>query len=114
MNNDPNEGYPQTAEAAEAFLNSLTFDDDAPVPELPGPQAPVTVLRTVRIPFEMDQRIRQEADARGVSMSDLIRDWLAIELAALDDDDAPISRADARRALTAALASLHPLHQRPA
>ncbi|WP_063046295.1 ribbon-helix-helix protein, CopG family [Nocardia pseudovaccinii] len=105
--------YPQTAEEADEFLDSLTFDDDAPVPQLPGPDAPVTVLRAVRIPVEMDQRIRHEAETRGVSMSDLIRDWLAIELAALNEDDTPISRADAQRALTAALANLHPL-QRPA
>ncbi|QLY29914.1 ribbon-helix-helix protein, CopG family [Nocardia huaxiensis] len=113
MNDRPGEDYPRNAAEAEEFLKDLTFDDDAPVGELPGPDAPVTVLRSVRLPFEMDQRIREEAEHRGISMSDLIRDFLAIELAALDDD-APISRADARRALTAALANLHPLHQRPA
>ncbi|BAW06405.1 hypothetical protein [Nocardia seriolae] len=113
MSDYPDRGYPHTAEEARDFLADLTFDEDTPEPELPGPDTPVTVLRTVRLPYAMDQRIRAEADHRGVSMSDLIRDFLTIELAALDDDT-PISRADARRALTAALANLSPLHRNPA
>ncbi|MFI1912696.1 hypothetical protein [Nocardia sp. NPDC020380] len=113
MTDYPDHGYPHTADEAKEFLADLTFDDDAPEPDLPGPDTPVTVLRTVRLPFAMDQRIRAEAEHRGVSMSDLIRDFLVIELAMLDDDT-PISRADARRALTAALANLHPVQHRPA
>ncbi|MEU1431152.1 hypothetical protein ABZ412_29200 [Nocardia sp. NPDC005746] len=109
MSDHPDQGYPNTAAEARDFLDSLTFDEDAPEPDIPGPDTPVTVLRTVRLPYAMDQRIRAEADHRGVSMSDLIRDFLTIELAALDDDT-PISRADARRALSAALANLSPAH----
>ncbi|MGV9661535.1 hypothetical protein ACWDUL_15905 [Nocardia niigatensis] len=112
MTDYPDQGYPHTAEEARDFLDSLTVDEDAPEPDLPGPDAPVTVLRTVRLPYAMDQRIRAEADHRGVSMSDLIRDFLTIELAALDDDT-PISRADARRALSAALANLSPVQRHP-
>ncbi|GAB0108405.1 hypothetical protein JMUB6875_74210 [Nocardia sp. JMUB6875] len=110
MNDYPDKGYPHTADEARDFLDNLTFDEGAPEPDLPGADTPVTVLRTVRLPYAMDQRIRAEADHRGMSMSDLIRDFLTIELAALDDDT-PISRADARRALSAALANLSPVHR---
>ncbi|WP_378730843.1 ribbon-helix-helix protein, CopG family [Nocardia brasiliensis] len=103
--------FPSTPRGVDELMDSLVFDD-APVPEadVPPPLTPgedIMVVRSLRIPLDMDQAIKAEAQARGISMSELIRDWLAIELAALADDQ-PISRADALRAL----AGVRPIHHR--
>jgi hypothetical protein len=97
--------YPMpTPEQVDALMDNpaLAWEDvpeDQAPPELGESEAEaVMVVRSLRMPLEMDQRIRAEADARGVTWSELIRDWAAIELAALADDQ-PISRADAMRAL---------------
>lgn len=50
------------------------------------------------MPVESDRCIPAEAEARGVTWSELLRGRAAIELAALPDDQ-PISRADVLRAL---------------
>jgi len=62
------------------------------------------VVRSLRLPTDLDQRVKAVAQARGVAMSALVREWIELELAALEQDQ-PISRADALRAL----ASLRPL-----
>lgn len=103
--------FPTTPQGVDELMDSLVFDD-APVREsdVPPPMAPgedIMVVRSLRIPLDMDQSIKAEAQARGITMSELIRDWLAVELAALADDQ-PISRADALRAL----AGVRPIHHR--
>ncbi|WP_069162746.1 hypothetical protein [Nocardia altamirensis] len=103
--------FPSTPQGVEELMNSLVFDDE-PVrdADLPAPLAPgedIMVVRSLRLPLAMDQSIKAEAQARGLTMSELIRDWLAVELAALADDQ-PISRADALRAL----AGVRPIHPR--
>ncbi|WP_028478819.1 hypothetical protein [Nocardia sp. CNY236] len=77
------------------------------------------VSRTVRLPFEMNERIKAEAAAREVNYSDVLRDWLAIGAAATavqTQGDDMVSRAEVQRvmALALALASVHPLQKRPA
>ncbi len=94
-------------------------DETAPEPDLPEPGAPVMVSRTVRLPFEMNERIKAEAAAREVNYSDVLRDWLAIGAAATavqTQGDDMVSRAEVQRvmALALALASVHPLQKRPA
>lgn len=59
--------------------------------ELPPSNAPVTVVRPVRLPFELDALVRALADARGVSMSTLIREWIAAGLAAAGQAPDPVS-----------------------
>ncbi|WP_159080560.1 ribbon-helix-helix protein, CopG family [Nocardia suismassiliense] len=103
--------FPATPQGVDELMDSLVFDD-APVREadVPPPMTPgedIMVVRSLRLPLDMDQSIKAEAQARGISMSELIRDWLAVELAALADDQ-PISRADALRAL----AGVRPIHPR--
>ncbi len=93
LSQDPNE-----------FMDSLTFGADAPAPPVPDAEHPVMVVRSVRWPLGLDARLKAAAQARGVSMSQLVRDWVELELTALENDQ-PISRADALRAL----ASLRPL-----
>ncbi|WP_405180915.1 hypothetical protein OG225_06925 [Nocardia sp. NBC_01377] len=89
-------------------VDALMDNPDLTWEEVPATEAPpvlteadaeeVMVVRSLRMPLELDRRIRAEAEARGVTWSELLRDWAAIELAALSDDQ-PISRADAMRAL---------------
>ena len=88
----------------DEFMDSLTFGADAPAPPIPDEEHPVMVVRSVRWPLALDARLKAAAQARGVSMSQLVRDWVELELTALENDQ-PISRADALRAL----ASLRPL-----
>lgn len=80
------------------FMESLEFGAHAPEDELPPAGAPVMVVRSLRLPVEVDARVKAAAAQRGVSTSTLIREWIEQELAALDHDE-PISRADALRAL---------------
>jgi Ribbon-helix-helix protein, copG family len=72
--------------------------------ELPPPDAPVTVVRPVRLPYEMDALVRALAEARGLSMSTLIREWIAAGLAATGQSSDPVTELrhsldSARRAL---------------
>jgi predicted DNA-binding protein len=60
----------------------------------------VMIVRSLRLPFELDQRLKAAAQRRGVPTSTLVREWIELELTALEDDQ-PISRADALRALAA-------------
>jgi predicted DNA-binding protein len=73
---------------------------DAPDRELPPRGAAVMVVRSLRLPVELDQRVKAAAEKRGVPTSTLVREWIELELTALEDDQ-PISRADALRALAA-------------
>jgi predicted DNA-binding protein len=88
----------------QEFMESLTFGADAPAPPVPDIDHPVMVVRSVRWPLELDARLKAAATARGATMSQLVRDWIELELTALENDQ-PISRADALRAL----ASLRPI-----
>lgn len=95
---------------------ALLADPNLTWEEVPADQAPplaesetVMVVKSLRLPPEMDAQVQAEADARSVSWSELIRDWIAAALAELADDQ-PISRADALRAL----AALHPVNRRTA
>jgi hypothetical protein len=96
--------YPApTPEQAERFMNDPNIVwQDAPADQPPPPaeSEAVMLVRSLRLPPELDAQVQAEADARGVSWSELIRDWIAVELAALGEDQ-PISRADAMRALAA-------------
>jgi predicted DNA-binding protein len=93
---------PETPEGVRDFMAGLAFGEDAPAP--PRLEGEVMVPRSLRWPAELDQRVKAVAKARGISMSQLIREFAETELAALENDQ-PISRADALRAL----AGLRPL-----
>jgi predicted DNA-binding protein len=60
----------------------------------------VMVVRSLRLPVELDRRVKAAAEKRGVPTSTLVREWIELELTALENDQ-PISRADALRALAA-------------
>lgn len=99
------QGLPRTAEEAQQFMNDMTFAEP-PSPEeeaellasLPPRGSAVMVVRSLRLPLELHERIKAVAEARGVPASTLIREWIEVELAALENDE-PISRADVLRAV---------------
>lgn len=98
---------PSTPDEAREVMDSLTFesapasreDEEALLATLPPPGAEVMVVRSLRIPIDVDDAVAAAAKDAGVPKSTWIRQ--AIETAlAMQADDQPISRADALRALT--------------
>ena len=101
-----NDRAPGTPDEARELMNNLTFDPP-PSPEqaeallatLPSAGTEVMVVRSMRLSVDVDEAIAAAAKSAGLPKSTWIRQ--AIETAlALQDDDEPISRADALRALT--------------
>ncbi|WP_192772201.1 hypothetical protein [Plantactinospora soyae] len=73
--------------------------DDAQPVELPTPDTDVPMVsRSVRLPLDTYERVRAAADARGIGVTTLMRQWIEAGLADLDDS-ATVSLADVRRAL---------------
>lgn len=90
---------PERSEDVQPFMDGLQFSDETA--ELPPPSGDtVMVVRSLRLSLELDKRLKTAAEARGVPMSTLVREWIELELTALEHDQ-PISRADALRALAA-------------
>lgn len=88
---------PERAEDVQPFMDGLRISEEtAETP--PVPDGPVMVVRSLRLTLDLDRRVKAAAEARGVPTSTLVREWIELELAALEDDR-PISRADALRAL---------------
>ncbi|MEQ4303199.1 hypothetical protein ABNF97_17720 [Plantactinospora sp. B6F1] len=75
--------------------------DGAPPVELPIPDTDVPMVsRSVRLPLDTYERVRSAAEARGIGVTTLMRQWIEAGLADLDDS-ATVSLADVRRALAA-------------
>ncbi|WP_344751058.1 hypothetical protein [Micromonospora olivasterospora] len=60
-------------------------------------------MRGVRLPVNLDQRVRDAADAAGVKASTLIREWIELGLTELENDR-PVSLSAPRRPIAAAQA----------
>ncbi|GLI03845.1 ribbon-helix-helix protein, CopG family [Phytohabitans aurantiacus] len=74
---------------------------DGPAAELPVPDSDVPMVsRSVRLPVETYERVREAAEARGIGVTTLMRQWIEAGLADLDDS-ATVSLADVRRAIAA-------------
>jgi predicted DNA-binding protein len=67
-----------------------------PVPDTEGPM----VSRSLRLPLELDERLRGLAAARGVGATTLMRQMIEAGVVELDDT-AVVPLADVRRALAA-------------
>ena len=82
--NDPSYGDLAEAEEAAAALAAgrLTFTFGGDAPAAPPPGAPVSVVRPVRLSYEVDAAVKAIAEARGVTVSALIREWVQSGLAA--------------------------------
>jgi predicted DNA-binding protein len=80
--------------------------DEGQPAELPAPDSDVPMVsRSVRLPVETYERVREAAEARGMGVTTLMRQWIEAGLADLDES-ATVSLADVRRAI-AALAHPH-------
>ncbi|TDB80870.1 MULTISPECIES: hypothetical protein [unclassified Micromonospora] len=73
--------------------------DESQPAQLPTPDTDVPMVsRSVRLPLETYERVRAAAEARGIGVTTLMRQWIEAGLADLDDS-ATVSLADVRRAL---------------
>ncbi|AEB43619.1 hypothetical protein VAB18032_12525 [Micromonospora maris AB-18-032] len=73
--------------------------DESRAVELPVPDTDTPMVsRSVRLPLETYERVRAAADARGIGVTTLMRQWIEAGLADLDDS-ATVSLADVRRAI---------------
>ena len=102
-----NNELPQTPEDVAAFMSNLTFepaptaeDEAALIDSLPPAGSDVMVVRSVRLPVELDQAVAAAATAAGTPKTTWIRQAIEMALAVQAEDDQPISRAEALRALT--------------
>jgi hypothetical protein len=58
------------------------------------------IVRSLRLPLELDQAVAAAARAEEIPKTVWIRQAIEMALAVQSDDDQPISRAEALRALT--------------
>ncbi len=74
---------------------------ERPATDLPVPDSDVPMVsRSVRLPLDTYERVREAAEARGLGVTTLMRQWIEAGLADLDDSTT-VSLADVRRALAA-------------
>jgi predicted DNA-binding protein len=103
----PKNELPQTPEAVAAFMDRLS-SEPAPTPQdeaallesLPPAGSAVMVVRSLRLPLELDEAVAAAAKAAEVPKTTWIRQAIEMALAVQAEDDQPISRAEALRALT--------------
>jgi predicted DNA-binding protein len=100
-------GVPRKPEDIAAFLDGLTFepvpahqDESALLDALPPPGSSVMVVRSLRLPLELDEAVAAAAKAAEMPKTTWIRQAIEMSLAVQAEDDQPISRAEALRALT--------------
>ena len=95
---DRNDALKRFHDGGDSIADLL--DERSPA-ELPVPDTDVPMVsRSVRLPAETYERVRAAADARGLGVTTLMRQWIEAGLADLDDS-ATVTLADVRRALAA-------------
>ena len=107
MTTDPS-GLPQTPDQVTVFMDGLTYTDKhVPEHDLPPVLADgedVLVPRSFKLPTQLDTALARLATARGISKSELVRQYLdaavAADLTAGPSSEVLIPLADALRALT--------------
>ena len=102
-----NNELPQAPEEVAAFMDGLIFepaptvqDEAALIDSLPPAGSDVMVVRSLRLPLELDLAVAAAAKAGEIPKTTWIRQAIEIALAVQAEDDQPISRAEALRALT--------------
>jgi len=65
------------------------------------------VMRGVRLPVSLDQRVRAAAAQAGVSFSALVREWIELGLTEMEDGDKTLRLSVLRRAIAHAAQSGH-------
>jgi predicted DNA-binding protein len=95
---DRNDALKQFHDGGDAIADLI---DDHPAAEIPAPDTDVPMVsRSVRLPLDTYDRVRAAAEARGLGVTTLMRQWIEAGLADLDDSTT-VSLADVRRALAA-------------
>jgi predicted DNA-binding protein len=101
------QSLPRTPEEAAAFMDDLAFGAPPTAQQeadllatLPPQGSPVMVVRSLRLPVELDEAVAGAAETAGVTKTAWIRQAIEMALTMESEDDQPISRADALRALT--------------
>lgn len=95
---DRNDALKQFHDGGDAIADLI---DGAPEANLPAPDTEVPMVsRSVRLPLDTYDRVRAAAEARGLGVTTLMRQWIEAGLADLDDSTT-VSLADVRRALAA-------------
>jgi hypothetical protein len=103
MSDELDISYRDLAEAEEladaVASGNVAFDLTAPTPELPPrlTDEPMVVI-SARVPTSTYVRIRDEAAARGIAPSAVIREWLELQQAEREPDRM-VRLADLRRAI---------------
>lgn len=69
---DPDEMREWMTTGAGAELAGKPETGEAPVEQLPPPGAPVSVMRNLRLPYEVDVAVKAAAQARSITVSELI------------------------------------------
>ncbi len=105
---------PGDADEVSAFMDGLRFDpgsdsqqEAALLDTLPN-VAEIMVVRSLRLPLDLDQAVSSAAQAAEVSKSTWIRQAIETALGIQSEEDEPISRADALCMLTL-LRPVHPV-----
>jgi hypothetical protein len=78
---DPDEMRAWMTAGPGAELARQPETGDAPVNLLPPAGTPVSVMRNLRLPYEVDVAVKAVAQARGVTVSELIRESINAMLA---------------------------------
>ncbi|SCG72256.1 hypothetical protein [Micromonospora inositola] len=92
--------------AAEAFARGeVEYDETAQIELPPTADTEPMVMRLVRLPVDLDQRVRAAADMAGVKPSTLIREWIELGLTELENDRS-VSLSALRRAIAHATQSV--------
>ncbi|WIM93638.1 hypothetical protein ACTOB_005623 [Actinoplanes oblitus] len=98
---------PRTPEELDGFMTGLAFEpaagpreEQALLDSLPPAGSPVMVVRSLRLPVDLDQSVAAAAKAADLPKTTWIRQAIEMALAVQAEDDQPISRAEALRALT--------------
>ena len=91
MTNDSSDRQmPKTADELAAFMDGLTFTDE-PVHNVPPRlEDEPLVVRSLRLPASLEIQARRIAEARGVAVTVLMREWIAaavVEITAHTDPD---------------------------
>lgn len=96
----------EAMEAAAGFRRGdlqLDYGKAGAVPLPPKPDSAPMVARGLRLPVDIDQRVRTAAERAGVPYSSLVREWIELGLAEIESDQ-QVSLAAIRRAIAHAAA----------
>jgi predicted DNA-binding protein len=100
------EPFPGATDLSGALDRPLTYveptlAEEAAIAELPRAEQAVEqtfVTTSIRLPYPLHQALRAYAEARGTTVTTVLRQWIELHLSA---DDKPIRLEDALRVLAA-------------